>query len=354
MGSTPTINRLMVEISKTENQLAVMGRDGLERVTAGKVERVSIEGQLESSVVDIWKTSMGTLLLNDDSVHVAWRLADERWQSLSFFPDRHPLLEGTYWGYAQPFADHGSGILAFVGNSLVPGERDIVRLKSGSPAEVIATWEDRSDDLDASFLLSREGDLLMMAEGKVWARQASGWRLAGHSRLSDGVKQTSEPYGRRYLPLEGQGPAEFFLDAEFGEFLRLARAPDNSYEFAPAVYPKNTLPRGVFDATADRDGWFLVATAQGLVRFRPDDGERELIPGSFPGGQVRSLCRDGDGRLWAAGDALFVSSDEGKSWELLNLPMFTKTYAKKVRPNPQDPRGLILALYDQGVVFVDW
>ena len=121
-----------------------------------------------------------------------------------------------------------------------------------------------------------------------------------------------------------------------------------------AVYASGAVPTTVYDVIADRDGWFLVATAHGLIRFHPDDGAREPIPSPYLGEEIKSLCRDGDGRLWAAGDGVYVSSDEGRNWEPVKLPMLARTYTKKVRPNPENPRGLILALHDQGAVFVEW
>jgi len=354
MGNTPTVNRLMVDKSRPETQLAVMGRDGLERVSGADVERVSFAGQLESPVIDIWRTSIGTLLVDDDSAHVAWRLSDDSWQMTRFFPDRQPSPEGTVWDFAEPIADDGSGILAFVGNNIMPGERDIVRLKSDNTAEVIMTWEDASSEWDTSFLRDSEGSLLKMAENNVLIQQGSGWRLSGHSKLSDALERRSMLYGRRYVPVGGTSSPGFLLDAEFGEFLRLTHETDNSYELAPAVYPGITTPTAVFDAVPDRGGWSLVATARGLLRFHPEDGALEPIPSPSPGEEVKSLCRDGDGRLWAAGDGLYLSSNEGKNWEPIKLPMLARTYTKRVRPNPESPHGLIIAIPDQGVVFLDW
>ena len=52
-------------------------------------------------------------------------------------------------------------------------------------------------------------------------------------------------------------------------------------------------------------------------------------------------------------NAYNVSTDEGKHWNNVELPMLSDTYSKRVRPNPKAP-GLIVALHDRGVVFLDW
>jgi hypothetical protein len=86
VGNTPTVNRVIADKSKPDNLLVVMGRDGLERVSSASVEHLPFVGELESSVIEIWKTSIGTVLLADDSDHTAWRAADDGWQQMRWFP----------------------------------------------------------------------------------------------------------------------------------------------------------------------------------------------------------------------------------------------------------------------------
>jgi hypothetical protein len=124
------------------------------------------------------------------------------------------------------------------------------------------------------------------------------------------------------------------------------------YGVDPASLLK-AAPTGVFDAIADSDGWVLLATAQGLFRLRLEDGQRKPIPSPSLSEEIKSICRDEQGRLWAAGRRLYVSSDEEKRWNNVELPMVSDTYTKRVRPNPMAP-VLILALPDRGVVFLDW
>ncbi len=84
--------------------------------------------------------------------------------------------------------------------------------------------------------------------------------------------------------------------------------------------------KNIFDLAPDRDGWVLVAAVKGLFRFRPDGGDIERIPGPKTSEEIKSLCRDAQGRLWAAGDGLYVSTDEGQRWEAADLPMLGLTY----------------------------
>jgi hypothetical protein len=84
-----------------------------------------------------------------------------------------------------------------------------------------------------------------------------------------------------------------------------------------------------------------------------ENGERKPIPSPSLSEEIKSICRDGQGRLWAAGKRLYISSDDGKRWNNVELPMFSDTYTKRVRPNAMAP-GVIVALPDRGVVFLDW
>ena len=351
MGNTPTVNRLIADKSKPDSLLAVMGRDGLERVSNARVEHLPFVGELESSVIEIWKTSIGTLLLADDSGHAAWRVGDNGWQQMQFFPNRRPSDEGADWYEAEPFGDDGDGIVAFSSDNISPGEREIVKLRTVGTTETTESWMDSSSRWDSSFLRTSDGHLLRISGSKLAIRQASGWGEAGVSKMPDSDERKRVLIGRRYVSLAAADQSEIFLDVELGELDKLTRNSDETYSFAPLSYKQQAAPTGVFDAVADSDGWVLLATAHGLLRLRLEDGQRKSIPS--PNEEIKSICRDGQGRLWAAGKRLYISSDEGKRWNNVELPMFSDTYTKRVRPNAMAP-GLIVALHDRGVVFLDW
>ena len=64
------------------------------------------------------------------------------------------------------------------------------------------------------------------------------------------------------------------------------------------------MPTGVFDAVVDGDGWVLLATAPGLFRLRLEVGQRKPIASPNLSEEIKSVCRDEQGRLWAAGKRL--------------------------------------------------
>jgi len=353
VGNTPTVNRVIADKSKPGNLIVVMGRDGLERVSSASVEHLPFVGELESSVIEIWKTSIGTVLLADDSDHTAWRAADDGWQQMRWFPNRKPSDEGAGWYEAEPFGDDGDGIIAFSSDNISPGERDLVKLRTQGTAETTESWKDSSSRWDSSFLRASDGHVLRISGSKLEIRQPSGWRLTGESKLPDSDERKRVLIGRRYISLGEADQSEIFLDVELGELDKLTHTADGQYVFSLLSYKGRTVPSGVYDAVVDGDGWVLLATAPGLFRLRLEDGQRKPIASPNLSEEIKSVCRDEQGKLWAAGKRLYVSTDEGNHWNNVELPMLSDTYSKRVRPNPIAP-GLIVALHDRGVVFLDW
>jgi hypothetical protein len=354
VGNTPTVNRLIAEKSRPDELFAVMGRDGLERVLYGKVERFQFSGELEAGVIDIWKTSIGSLFLDSDYPHAAWRLDGNKWKVSWFFPDRPSSSEYGDWDFAEPFGDDGNGVFAFSGDSALPGERAIVRLDTQGKMLVVDTWNDTSSRFQDSFLSTAEGTLLKISESELQVREGTGWRKVGKVDLPESIMRRRMLIGRRYVSAGESAKAEKYFDAEFGEFLQLTHNTDGTYNLSLAAYEGHAALDSVFDSFADHDGWFLTATARGMFRFRPEDGKRASIPNPNPDEEIKSICRDERGRIWAAGDKLYISSDDGKHWAAVALSMLSKTYTKRVRPNPLDHQGVVLSIFDRGIVFIDW
>jgi hypothetical protein len=119
-------------------------------------------------------------------------------------------------------------------------------------------------------------------------------------------------------------------------------------------YEGVSTPNGVLDALPDGEQWSLIASADGMMRLHIADGRIQRIATPDSSDQVQSLCRDGEGRLWAVGDGLSVSSDEGLHWRNVLLPMLGKTFLKRLRISSSNPKQMLLSLYDRGVVVLDF
>jgi hypothetical protein len=355
VGDTPTVNRLIADAPRPGELAAVMGRDGLARISGGTVEHHTFGDQIESHTIHIWNTSFGTVFLGDDSDHPAWRLMDGGWQSMSLFPAREPNPDGASWYFAEPIGNDGSAIAAFTAGNVSPGERDIVQLNAQGSAQLLANSSDSASEWDTSFLVTSQHKLLKITGGRLFIRDDDHWNNAGRSNLDDASERKQGLDGRRFVLLGETLNGDLFLDASLGDLVELAHAKDGgSYRLSTLKSGSGKVPTAVYDAVPDGRRWLLLATAHELLQFRPADGARRHIRKPASDDEIKSLCRDGEGTLWAVGDRLYDSYDDGRHWHTVDLPMLSKTYIKRLRVDPLNPRRLVLTLHDQGVVFIEW
>ena len=355
LSDTPTVQRLIADKARPGELIAFMGRDGVERISNGQLTRQAFAGQMESSVIDIWKTSSGQALVGDDDFHRMWRLSGTSWQASSLLPPEPP--DKGNWFFAQPVGNEGSEIVSFVGDNMSTGDRDVFRFDDRGAAHMLDHWNGWEDRWDMAFLRMPDETLLKVAEDKLRIRGEDGWHDAGQSQLADLLKQPTalNPifFGRRFILMGATSHGELFLDAPVGNFVELQRNAESSFVLAPLKYAVLPAPHSIFDAVPDKDGWLLVATPEGLMQFHGEDGAQKSIL-SPAGDEVRSLVRDAQGSLWAVGDGLYTSADEGQHWVKVPLPMLERTFTKRLRLDSTNPQKLILSLYDRGVVFVEW
>jgi len=346
VGSTPTV-RSLVAGARAAELITVTGLDGLARIGNDKVEPFAFEGEIEAPIIEAWNSPIGTVLVMADSLHAAWRLKDGRWQRLEFCAAH----DGMSWYDAGPLGADSNGIIGFCAEGSAPGMRDLTRVRADGTTEVLRTWKEPNGYLEHWFLEKPGGRLFRSLGGELEEWDGKAWQRAGHFVEPSPSDTKSIFYGRRFVALGQAARGALYLDAQWGELARLADGPED-VEFAPLAGAFAHGLKNIFDLAPDQDGWVLVAAVKGLFRFRPEGGDIERIPGPKTNEELKSLCRDAQGRLWAAGDGLYVSADEGQHWEAADLPMLGLTYTKRVRANPADARGVVLALYDRGVVFV--
>ena len=355
MGSTPTVNRLFEDSSQPGSLIALRGLDGVERINGASIDVVSFTGQPEGSVVEIWNTSIGPAMMEWSGGDSAWVLQGDEWQRYRLFPDRPPTDKGVDWYEATPFGREGDDIFAFCHDARYSGEADVVRLDSHGIPAMVVSWQSSEYTFDSAFLRTSDGTTLKISDG-VWIQHGDGWVQVGDGEVSFATDRMRALSGRRYVPIGKVNDADYFLDADYGELFQLTRSTgtNGEYRFGPAVFKAHPAPKGIFDAFVDGGGSLLLATTKGMSRFHLESGQSERIPNPNPAEVIKSLCRDEQGRLWAAGDGLYLSSDEGKHWEKVKLTMLGIDDTKRIRPNWQSHRGLMLTQMDRGTVFLDW
>jgi hypothetical protein len=349
VGNTPTIRRVLATSADHPDLIAVSARDGLARLANGKIEHVQVRGQIESSIIEVWPTSIGIVFLNDDDSHTGWRLDDDGWQRLRFVPDERPSDTYTYasWSFAEPILDD-HGIVAYFGTNSTPGERGFLKVGDQLKAAVLQTWTDESSFYGSSILGTSDGTMLEVSDDGLRRWTGKEWESAGSHSGSDTDRRRLLK-ARSYIPLSNRGARAVFLDAELGDLLGLTKS-EKGYDLRPLTTAKGSAPAGIFDAIADHDGYLLAATASELVRFNPESGERQVIPSPNATEEFKTIVRDSAGRIWTAGELLYVSFDEGKHWSVVRMPMLSPTYIKRIRE--VSPGTLAIALHDRGVVFV--
>ena len=198
--------------------------------------------------------------------------------------------------------------------------------------------------------MTSEGTSWHICERDLEIWEGDGWRKAGVAREFSKPRYGAVS-GRPYISFGKTGRGEILYHVGAGDLLQLAAQPDGTFRLDSFAYSA-VNPGGLFDAVADGPGQVLLAAVHGLFLLHTETGRLDAIASPELPAKIRSLCRDARGRLWAAGDKLHLSTDNGKNWELVDLPMLSRNWPR-VRPDPENPRGMILTLYNRGVVFLE-
>jgi len=149
--------------------------------------------------------------------------------------------------------------------------------------------------------------------------------------------------------------SDIFLETNYGDLYQLAKTGTGSdgYSLSRARFNGQSTPDAVFDAVPELSNRVILTTAHGILELNLDTGHSSSIPSPHRGEVFTSVCRDGQNRLWAVGDSLYLSSDEGLHWTEAKLPMLMHTSPKRIRVNPETPSQMILMLEERGLATID-
>jgi hypothetical protein len=356
VGSTPTINELIEGPTGSNGLIAVMGKDGVERISNDKIERHSFAGQLESSVLDIWKTTRGLMLVDTDFENrPLWKQEGNQWRRYSLFPDHPPANDGTQWDFAEPFGNEGSRIAAFAHDNIGGGTAFMIELDENDAAEVVDSWPGDSSQYDTAFLVTSGGDVLKTTDQRLFRRSGKKWETIGVSDFASSLVRRGTINGREFVLLGTANGSDIFLETYYGDLLQLRKTGRGSlgYSLSRSRFNGQAAPRAVFDAVPEPANRVLLTTAHGILELNLETGKRTPISSPRGGEVITSVCRDGQNRLWAVGDFLWFSADDGRHWAAVKLPMLMHTSPKRIRANPETPSQMILALEDRGLATID-
>lgn len=332
-----------------DDMVAVLARDGLVRLSTAGIERRVIPDQLEAPIADIWPTSIGTLFLPPGGRYL-WRFPPEGWTTLEMCPEQ---LAGVAISSGVPVQDIDSGIVSFCGPGIAPGTAALVHVDTRGDIDVEHTWPHRLGETPDQFVVDSSGRVLARSglghqELQAWSDGA--WHPIGTAAVTDSSSMTGRR-GRAHVPLAASPDGGTIMwDVGNGAILRLYRSSARSeaeLRLDPVNVPELAM---VLDAVVDGDG-ILVATPRGIFRYAPASARIERLRSPL-GDAIRTLTRDSRGRLWVAGDGVWMSPDgAGRSWLSVDLPMASSTTLKRLRPASEG--GLWLSVYDRGLVFLE-
>jgi hypothetical protein len=345
VGAAPTVNALLPGLNADE-WFAIRGHDGIQRAVSDRVERAVVPGQLESPIVDIWHTSIGTVLLSDEA-SVLWRHDGHTWTTSALCPDRIPGSD--YVPSATPIADDGHGLLVDCDGRVTPGPSALVHIDwTGAMRTIDVRSNDPDAQTPASLFLGPTERLFGMKDETLWRFEDARWQIAGTVNSWPSTSGLPGHAAREYVTLMTPDDRTAFLwHVGPGDLLRLSRQADDRWRLDVVGGPTMT---NIFDAVADRDGTILVSAPQGLFRYHTRDGRIDSYP--VPDrDRIMTAVRDRRGRIWAAGDRLYVSSD-APQWKVVDLPMMSRTWLKRLRLDPASSNAMLLSLFDRGFVTI--
>src|SRR5207253_3837690 len=109
----------------------------------------------------------------------------------------------------------------------------------------------------------------------------------------------------------------------------------------------------ILDAISWTEGHLLLATDEGMRVYEKASGKLLPAPLPEPGRPVKLLCRDGLGRLWLAGEGLWMLGRDGRTLHSLDsLPMMGRTEVAALASDAKHADGIVASLGERGVLFV--
>lgn len=343
----------LIDGFSADRESFAIGREGVLKIDATAAHVLSFAGQPAPVALEIVETRFGLVFLTHDG---AVRLGASGWTAETLCPEQLTYRNGDYVRppEAQPLVDDDLGLVVLCEEPVTPGRRALVRLQADRTLVVLDEWhEGRSDPLIGDIFQAPDGTWLALDPfvPTLHAREGTAWRPdAGVGPAQFDFDRASVASGRHFVPLWQRGRDESLLwRGAYGDILHLTRQQGRNWRLVPVAAAGLAH---VWDAVRDGDDAILVVTADGIRRYRPETGAVESVS-SPPDDSVRSVTRDSLGRLWALGQNLHISLDDGRTWSPVDLPMLSSSALRQIRPFPASPGAVVFSLGDRGVVSIE-
>jgi hypothetical protein len=334
MGSYPALRSIQPAPDGSGDLLGATARDGLVRIAGGKVTSFPIRGQLGEDFFPELLPLPGRTLIFGKSL---WRQVEGRWEQMPLEPPLEPDA-GTVWYEHRPFATpEGDLVILSRDNSSPNGVAALTRWRDGQ-STVLSSQRGRNGvGFAARSVFMVQGQLWTAGYQNLLRLEGEGWVRAGRS--PDGLIWDLTEVG-------SAGPRWLLCGND-----RLFRLHPGTGA-GDAVLEPVSLPAEVgkvHNAVAFDAGRVLLATDGGLRLLATATGELSQ-PSFAPKGAVKALGRDLRGRLWLAGDSVWLQRD-GKvlSPPVPSLPQGTPL---AIAPDAEHQDGVLISLAGRGVLAV--
>jgi hypothetical protein len=345
--------------------LLATAADGYVRVDQDGPKAEKIPDQLDAGGIDLIEATAAGVTFWKGGDEIPWRLRDGRWIHEPIDPPierppAEPVIKEFPPGASHCFAT-ANGELWAVRTGIDPDdpgpffadkERQLLR---GCLFRLVAGKWVKAADLPRLMEPKpyvREyldnGEMMFGSQPEVKkTRRADG---AGYPYTIPG--ETDEIVGPLCVVGEG-GTHRVIFDQDgrqlFGRDLDPARP---SPGFAPIAIEENQVPLKVEDALAWKAGEVLIATRKGVKLVDVATGKVHPAPLPSPDRPVKQMVRDGLGRLWLAGDGLWMIDSKNVLHDLAEVPMVGRSAVSAIASDPAKKDGVIVSLGVRGVAFI--
>jgi hypothetical protein len=328
--------------------------DGYTELVGGVERHLGTPGQLGlRSVYQIENTTAGTLYIaGDDEPPVMLKRGG--WEPVAVAPPyaRHPdepalIPPATTWSETKVLVDPAGTIYTVSAGAISPGTRATGTWRGGRP---VALGVEQSNLVTQAALVTPDGQLWTVWYGEVYRFTGGKWVLAG--------TYDAKPPGGLDVSFDVQvlttsGPPWVLHDRQQKRLMLFSHDPAREHpNLVPLPVTEGGASLPIEAAIPWRSGAVLLATDRGLRLY--DVAKRTIAPAPVPSfsAPVKAFCRDRRGRLWIAGDGLWLVDARGQTLQALDGLPTGHSQVVAIAPDPAHDDGVIASLSERGILFV--